>query len=495
MKSLLIVLGNQLFDKKHHPDDVTDIFMCEDFDLCTYEKHHKKKISFFLTCMREYKDEMSSVGLKVHYNDFNEGFEKTFTSKIEQTISKLKPIKIYIYEIEDKIFEKTLLTFLDSHNIEFEILQTPMFMHDRSYFDDYQQERKNLLLENFYRKTRKELNILMEDGKPLGGQWNYDELNRKKIPKGLEIPKIKEYSSSHLKNVNEFIESNFSDHPGNTSEKFWIPFSRKSALKYLDDFFRVKFELFGPYEDAIYDDHSFLFHSAISPLLNIGLLTPDEVIEKAIIFSNKNDISINSVEGFVRQIMGWREFIRGVYQTRSHKQIGYNFFKNERKLTKDWYDGTTGIDPLDNAIRLTLEYGYTHHINRLMVISNIMNLSGIHPDEIYRWFMEMFVDSSEWVMVPNVYGMGTYADGGVFSTKPYICGSSYMMKMSNFKKGPWCDIVDGLYWSFIKNNLDYFKTNPRLAVMPRALERLKIERKELIFSASKKFLNEKTISF
>lgn len=495
MKSLLIVLGNQLFDKKHHPDDVTDIFMCEDFDLCTYEKHHKKKISFFLTSMREYKDEMSSGGLKVHYNDFNEGFEKTFTSKIEQIIYKLKPIKIYIYEIEDKVFETTLLTFLDSHDIEFEILQSPMFMHDRSYFDDYQQGRKNLLLENFYRKTRKELNILMEDGKPLGGQWNYDELNRKKIPKGLEIPKIKEYSSSHLKNVNEFIESNFSDHPGNTSEKFWIPFSRKSALKYLDDFFKVKFELFGPYEDAIYDDHSFLFHSAISPLLNIGLLTPDEVIKKAIIFSNKNDISINSVEGFVRQIMGWREFIRGVYQTRSHKQIGYNFFKNERKLTKDWYDGTTGIDPLDNAIRLTLEHGYTHHINRLMVISNIMNLSGIHPDEIYRWFMEMFVDSSEWVMVPNVYGMGTYADGGVFSTKPYICGSSYMMKMSNFKKGPWCDIVDGLYWSFIKNNLDYFKTNPRLAVMPRALERLKIERKELIFSASEKFLNEKTISF
>lgn len=216
------------------------------------------------------------------------------------------------------------------------------------------------------------------------------------------------------------------------------------------------------------------------------------MINEAINFSKKNNTSINSVEGFVRQIMGWREFIRGVYQTRSHKQLGHNFFDNQRKLTDDWYQGTTGIDPLDDAIKLTTEYGYTHHINRLMVISNIMNLSGIHPDEIYRWFLEMYIDASEWVMVPNVYGMGTFADGGVFSTKPYICGSSYIMRMSNFKKGPWCDIVDGLYWSFIKNNLDYFKTNPRLAVMPRALERLKPERTQLIFGAADRFIEEKT---
>tara|TARA_X000001036_G_scaffold211092_1_gene198230 strand:+ start:58 stop:1386 length:1329 start_codon:yes stop_codon:yes gene_type:complete len=441
--------------------------------------------------MREYKDEMSS-SYNMHYNDFDGGFEESFKTKLEQTILDLKPNKIFVYEVEDKDVESMLLSSIDKQTTEFEILQSPMFMFSRSYFDEYQGSKKNLLLENFYRKTRKELNILMDDGKPIGGQWNYDELNRKKIPKGLEIPESKIYASEHLKQVNELIDNEFADSPGTTSEKFWIPFKRKDALKYLDDFFKVKFELFGPYEDAIYDNHNFLFHSAISPLLNIGLLTPGEVIEKAIIFSTKNNTSLNSVEGFVRQIMGWREFIRGVYHTRGHKQIGQNFFKNERKLTKDWYDGTTGIDPLDNAIKLTLEHGYTHHINRLMVISNIMNLSGIHPDEIYRWFMEMFVDSSEWVMVPNVYGMGTYADGGVFSTKPYICGSSYIMKMSNFKKGPWCDIVDGLYWSFIKNNLGYFKTNPRLAVMPRALERLKPERTELIFSAANKFIEEKT---
>ena len=160
-----------------------------------------------------------------------------------------------------------------------------MFIHERNYFKNYQEGKRTLLLENFYRKTRKELNILMDEGKPLGGQWNYDELNRKKIPKDLEIPSNKKYSSSHLSTINDFIDKNFTDHPGDTSEDFWVPFNRKEALEYLDKFFEIKFELFGPYEDAIYDNHSFLFHSAISPLLNIGLLTPMEVIEKAIAFS------------------------------------------------------------------------------------------------------------------------------------------------------------------------------------------------------------------
>ena len=319
MKSLLIVLGNQLFDKSNHPKEISDIFMCEDFDLCTYEKHHKKKISFFLTSMREYRDEMTDSGYKLHYKDFNDGFESSYASKLEETIATIEPNKIFIYEIEDKEFESTLLGFLENQNIDFEVLQSPMFIHDRSYFNNYQEGKRTLLLENFYRKTRKELNILMEEGKPLGGQWNYDELNRKKIPKGLEIPSNKKYSSSHLSTINEFINKNFTDHPGNTTEDFWVPFNRKEALEYLDEFFEVKFELFGPYEDAIYDNHSFLFHSAISPLLNIGLLTPMEVIEKAIAFSKTNKVSINSLEGFVRQIMGWREFIRGVYQTRSHK--------------------------------------------------------------------------------------------------------------------------------------------------------------------------------
>ena len=227
--------------------------MCEDFDLCTYEKHHKKKISFFLTSMREYRDEMTNSGYTLHYKDFNEEFDESYVTKLKKAISNIKPSKIFTYEIEDKEFESKLLNFLENQTIDFEILQSPMFIHDRSYFNDYQEGKRTLLLENFYRKTRKELNILMDDGKPLGGQWNYDELNRKKIPKGLEIPVNKKYSSTHLTVINEFIEKNFTDHPGRVAEDFWIPFNRKEALKYLDEFFEIKFELFGPYEDAIYD--------------------------------------------------------------------------------------------------------------------------------------------------------------------------------------------------------------------------------------------------
>jgi deoxyribodipyrimidine photolyase-related protein len=172
--------------------------------------------------------------------------------------------------------------------------------------------------------------------------------------------------------------------------------------------------------------------------------------------------------------------------------ISRNFWGHQRKLKSCWYDATTGLPPLDDAIQGCNEFGYTHHINRLMILSNIMNMSGIHPDEIYKWFMEMFIDSSDWVMVPNVYGMGTYADGGVFSTKPYICGSSYILRMSNFKKGEWCDAVDGLYWQFIENNRSFFSKNPRLSLMTRSLDKIAPDRKKLIYTAAENFIKQTT---
>ena len=203
--------------------------------------------------------------------------------------------------------------------------------------------------------------------------------------------------------------------------------------------------------------------------------------------------SLNSLEGFVRQIIGWREFIRGIYHCKGEEEIKSNFWNHNRKLTKDWYEGTTGIKPLDDTIKDCLKYGYTHHIPRLMIVANIMNLSRIHPDEIYKWFMEMFVDSSDWVMVPNVYGMGTFADGGLFATKPYSCGSNYIIKMSNYKKDDWADIVDGLYWMFMNDNISFFKGNPRLSILIKSLERMDDGRKEFIFEQANNFIDNKTI--
>ena len=204
------------------------------------------------------------------------------------------------------------------------------------------------------------------------------------------------------------------------------------------------------------------------------------------------DLPIESIEGFVRQVIGWREFIRGVYHVYGEEQESRNFWGHERELTDDWYRGTTGIVPLDDAIKTSLRLGWAHHIQRLMVLGNLMTLCEIRPADAWRWFMEMYVDSSEWVMGPNVYGMGIFSDGGVFATKPYICGSNYLLKMSDYSRGDWCDTVDGLYWRFIDKHREFFASNPRLALMPKALDRLNEDRRETIFVAAETFLDRFT---
>jgi deoxyribodipyrimidine photolyase-related protein len=285
------------------------------------------------------------------------------------------------------------------------------------------------------------------------------------------------------------VRREFPDHPGDPDD-FWLPTNRKQALAWLDDFLEYRFADFGPYEDAIHSEHAIMNHSVLTPALNLGLLTPDEVVEKAL--AHKDLVPLASLEGFVRQVIGWREFVRGIY--RGYPDQGEtNFWNHTRKLGATWYTGETGLEPLDLAIKRTLKRGYNHHIERLMVIGNVMLLCEVHPKEAHRWFMELYVDSSDWVMGPNVYGMSQMSDGDVFATKPYICGSSYILKMSDLKKGFWCDIMDGLYWRFIERHRDYFARNPRLAVMPKALDRLDPERKKRIFAAAEAFLRKNTV--
>jgi deoxyribodipyrimidine photolyase-related protein len=332
----------------------------------------------------------------------------------------------------------------------------------------------------------------MKGKDPEGGQWSYDELNRKKLPQSISIPKIKRIlETQNTQEIKKIISKLFDSHPGST-ENFNIPTTRKQALSWLDDFLKNKFFLFGDYEDAISKKGHILFHSLLSPLLNIGLLTPDEVIDKAIKFAKTKKIQINNVEGFVRQIIGWREFIKNVYDYHDDNMKKSNFWGHKLKLKKSWYDGSTGIEPLDHAIKEINKFGYAHHIIRLMLISNIMNLSGIDPKEIFKWFMEMFIDSSDWVMTPNVFGMGTFSDGGIFATKPYICGSNYLLKMSDYKRGEWCEVVDGLYWQFIEKNKKYIKSNHRLSMMGHALEKIDPERKKRIFTQANKFIRDNT---
>ena len=289
------------------------------------------------------------------------------------------------------------------------------------------------------------------------------------------------------------VEEIFQSSPGNLENFNWVV-THDDAWSLFIEFLDVFLPNYGTFQDAINKDDPFMYHLLLSPYFNSGLLNPLECVKAAeeAYKSSNGAIPINSVEGFIRQILGWREFIMGVYWNNMPQYKRFNFWSHSRGLSDSWYDGSTGIPPLDTAIIESNDYGYTHHINRLMIISNLMNLSGIHPDLIYKWFMEMYIDSADWVMVPNVYGMGTFADGGIFSTKPYICGSSYMLRMSNHKKGEWCGVVDGLYWRFIENNLNFFKSNPRLSLMVNALSKLDQQRKKLIFTKAEEFIENNT---
>ena len=495
--NLLLILGNQLFPLEYiKKTKVKKIFMAEDFSLTTYQKHHKLKILMFLWSMRQYRDQLVKNGFIVYYNSINDkNFRDTYENKLLKILKDEKVRTISYFEIEDHFFEDRFNKFVSDNNLETKLFQSPMFLNSRSQFVEFAKTQKSLIkMASFYQKMRIKMSILIDNNKkPIGGKWSFDEENRKKISGKIKIPKVPiNTEDQRINNLKHKINVLFRDHPG-SADYLWMPTNREEALKWMEIFFQNKFHDFGTYEDAIIDNNNFLYHSALSPIINMGLLTPKEIVEKAINFSKKNSIPLNSLEGFIRQIIGWREFIRGIYHYKGKEEKKLNFWQHNRKLTKDWYEGTTGIKPLDDVINDCLKYGYTHHIPRLMIVCNIMNLSRIHPDEIYKWFMEMFVDSSDWVMVPNVYGMGTFADGGIFATKPYSCGSNYILKMSNYKKDEWCDIVDGLYWKFMSDNLSFFKTNPRLSILVKSVERMNEDRKNMIFEKATNFIDNKTI--
>ena len=490
---LFLILGNQLFNTKYLKKySEFTFYMSEDYGLCTFQKHHKLKILLFLSSMRSYRDELRAKKIKLIYNDCNKEFKNSYEKKLERVIKEKKIKEVNFFEIEDKFFEKRLKLFLLRKKVNFREIKSPMFLMDREEFKNYLSKNKRPFMANFYKIVRTKMNLLMnKNGTPKGNKWSFDEENRKKLPKSIKIPEISKIKETKdTLTLKRFINSNFKDHPGNT-DKFWFPTTRKDANKWLDEFLKDRIKLFGDYEDAVTDKSNTVFHSALSPLINLGLITPQEIIEKLRKIENK--VPMNSLEGYIRQIIGWREFMRGIYQNYDQRLEKTNFFNHKRKMKKTWYEGTTGLDPLDHAINNAKNYGWSHHIERLMILANIMNLCEINPKQVYKWFMEMFVDSSDWVMAPNVYGMGLFSDGGIFASKPYICGSSYFLKMMHFKKGPWCDVMDGLYWKFIDRHKQFFLKNPRLSMMVRISEKMNKERKSRIFKAAEKFIKQNTI--
>ena len=490
---MFLILGDQLFPQKYLQKYKKDFFyIAEDIGLCTQEKFHKHKLILFLSAMRSYRDDLINNKFNVIYNEIDQDKNSSYSEKLEKIIKKKKVKKIITYKISDHFFDKILRKICKKLRVELSFIPSPMFLTKQSLKEKFFENNKKPFMGNFYKLQRSDLNILMKGNDPEGQQWSYDELNRKKLPESISIPGLKKVTeTNNTKQIKKIIPTLFNDHPGSI-DNFNIPTTRKQAISWLDDFLKNKFFLFGDYEDAISKKGHVLFHSLLSPLLNIGLLTPEEVVNKSLKFAKINKIKINNVEGFIRQIIGWREFIKNVYDYHNTFMKTSNFWNHKLKLKKSWYHGTTGIEPLDQAIKEIDKHGYAHHIIRLMLIANIMNLSGIDPKEIFKWFMEMFIDSSDWVMTPNVFGMGTFSDGGIFATKPYICGSNYLLKMSDYKRGDWCEVVDGLYWQFIEKNKKYIKSNHRLSMMAHSLEKIDPDRKKRIFSQANNFIKENT---
>ena len=493
---LFFILGNQLFPSKYLDRFKKDhlFFMAEDYQLCTYEKHHKQKILLFLSSMRSHADSLKRDKFKLEYIKIEDKeFKDDYLKKLKKVINSKKIKEISSFEVEDKFFEKKINQFLKKEKIKWNVVQTPMFLNSREEFKQYLSKSKKPFMATFYKDVRKKSGILMgSDGNPIGGKWSFDEDNRKKLPKGTKVPSFPKINQTiHTKKLKNIIEKKFATHPGST-ENFWFATEYKEVLKLLEFFIKEKSNLFGDYEDAVDQNNNILFHSALSPYINLGLITPEIILEKILESHKRKKIRINSLEGYIRQVIGWREFMRGIYQNFDNKLENGNFFKHNRKMKPSWYQGNTGLPPLDYAIKNASDYGWSHHIERLMILSNLMNLCEIKPVYVYKWFMEMFVDSSDWVMSPNVYGMGLFSDGGIFATKPYICGSSYFMKMMDFKKGDWCNTMDGLYWRFINRNRAFFLKNPRLSMMVRIFDKMKTERKKLILSEAEKFIKSNT---
>ena len=491
MNDIFIVLGNQLFDPLYLKNYKNcKIFMAEDLGLCTYEKHHKLKILHFLSSMRSYNDLLKSKGFETDYYDCKNNFSDKYEDKLRKSIKESKPKRVFSFEVEDKPFEKKLNKIVKEIGLERVIVTSPMFLNSRDDFKKYLENKKKPLMANYYKMSRIKFDLLVKDEKPVGGKWSFDKDNRKKLPQTIKLPKrLVASETKHTKVLKKFINTTFENHRGNT-ENFWLPTTHKESTEWLDDFLIEKLNLFGDYEDAVSQRDNILFHSALSPLINSGLITPEKIVDR--LKKLKTKVNLNSLEGYIRQVIGWREFMRGIYQNYSTEMEKGNFFKHKRKFKKEWYSGETGIPPLDHSIKNALKYGWTHHIERLMVLSSLMNLCEIEPKQVYKWFMEMFVDSSEWVMVPNVYGMGLFSDGGIFATKPYICGSSYYLKMMDFKKGEWCETVDGLYWRFINKNRKFFSSNPRLNMMVSVYDKMKNERKKKILSKAEAFITQFT---
>lgn len=473
-----IVFPHQLFEESPLLSECDLFYIVEEHLYFQQFPFHKRKIAFHRSSMKQYEAWLLLKNKQVEYISSFEAI-----SDLRLLIPHLKVLgieQIVYVNTTDNWLEKRINHSCETEGLKLVMLPSPMFLNDEIELATKYASKKKLFQADFYKQQRIQRNILMESNlQPIGGKWSFDEENRGRFPKNgivpeLVLPTLNKYDLEAISYTEEF----FSKNPGKLTESFHYPTTFESAKIWLQCFLQERFVDFGTYEDAIVKDELVLHHSILTPMLNTGLLTPQFVVDEALNFATKNNVPFNSVEGFIRQIIGWREFIRMVYAFKGVEERTRNYWGFKRKIPPSFWNGTTGIPPIDITIKKVLETGYCHHIERLMVLGNFMLLCEFDPDEVYEWFMIFFIDAYDWVMVPNIYGMSQFADGGLMSTKPYISGSNYLMKMGNYEKGDWQATWDGLFWHFMDKQRKFFLSNPRLGMLVHMFDKMAVEKRQ-----------------
>lgn len=452
---------------------------------------NKLKLIMHRASMKLYEKLLKSKKLPVSYIPFNQDYSELLKSAKSITT----------FDVVDHLLRKRL----DSFKVKY--LDTPNFINTMKDLHNYDKfassKKKKYFADTFYKYMRHHFKILLDSkGNPIG-KYSYDSENRKPLKKDTSIPKIKTFQNKteqkFIQEAQKYIEKHFPDNYGNPKNTHHLLISHSSAQAALEDFCQTRLIHFGDYQDAMLQGQPFLFHSVLSQAINVGLLNPLEVIHYVAEYGKKHDIPINNIEGFVRQILGWREYTRYLYEFAYDKIKNSNFFQSKNHLNEKWYTAKTGLLPVDDCIRQAFDYGYLHHIQRLMIMGNIMCLCKIHPDDVYRWFMEFSIDSYDWVMISNVYSMIIFADGGLTTTKPYISADGYVKRMSNYKPdGKWDMVWKVLFYNFIGTaeitkfgkKINYFSSNPRTVMMFYNWKRL--ENKEEIIKNGQKIIDELT---
>lgn len=480
-KTLRLILGDQL--NSNHSwfskvDSSVIYVMMEVRTETDYAKHHIQKVVGFFSAMRSFSESLQSAKhniIYIHLNDENN--LQSFDKNIETLISEHQ-ITNFEYQFPDEYrLDKILKECCEKLTITTSVVDSEHFYSSRNELGVFFEGKKTFLMESFYRNMRKKHAVLMDNDKPLNGKWNYDEDNRKKLPKNHKPITPLVFNNNVSEIVAEIHKTDIKTIGTIDAENFVWPINRKQSLELLDFFVTECLSLFGSYQDAMTPNEWSLYHSRISFSMNIKMISPQEVIEKAIAEWQKrpDEIEYNQLEGFVRQIIGWREYMRGIYWLKMPEYANLNFFNNQEKLPDWFWTGNTKMLCLKDSINQSLNYAYAHHIQRLMITGNFALLAGVHPDELDAWYLGIYIDAIEWVEITNTRGMSQFADGGIVGTKPYVSSASYIDKMSHYcgscfykkavKTGDKACPFNSLYWNFYDKNEDKLGKNPRIGMM------------------------------